>query len=256
MLYATPIWVIAFALVVGIAICGEIGFHVGARLKAHLSDGPFGGLQAAFFGLLALLLAFSFSLGLSRYDARRTQVRLEANSIGTTYLRTQLLDAKSSALVRGYLRRYVETRIAFASSTVDARARKDAVRQSDALQSAMWNLGVLQATRDPRSTVVPLFLESLNDTIDQSSESEGVFAAHIPDAVVLILGIVIGFASLLLGTSFGRTDHRASFAIVFFAITLALVVAMILDLDRPQRGFIQISLEPLESLRQTFVPER
>ena len=71
MLYAIPIWAIAFALVVGICICGEIGFHVGARLKAHLSDGPFSGLQAAFFGLLALLLAFSFSLGLSRYDARR-----------------------------------------------------------------------------------------------------------------------------------------------------------------------------------------
>ena len=104
--------------------------------------------------------------------------------------------------------------------------------------------------------MVPLFVESLNDTIDQSSESEGVFAAHIPDPVILVLGIVIGFASLLLGTSFGRTDHRASFAVVFFAITLALVVAMILDLDRPQRGFIRVSLEPLESLRQSFVPGR
>ena len=256
MLYALPIWAIAAVLVVWICICGELGFHAGLRLKAHLSDGPFSGLQGAFFGLLALLLAFSFSLGLARYDARRTEVRSEANSISTAYLRTQLLDAKTASLMRGYLRTYVEVRILFARTTVDAGLREATARRSEALQSAMWNLAAQQATRDPHSTLTPLFVEALNDTIDQSSVEEAILAAHIPDPVIIVMGIVIGFASVLLGASFGRTDHRATFAVVFFAITLALVVAMILDLDRPQRGFIQVSLEPLESLRQSITPGR
>jgi uncharacterized membrane protein YfcA len=253
MLYVVPIWGIAVALIVWIAICGELGFQLGGRIKASLGESPFGILQAAFFGLLALLLAFSFSLGLSRYDARRIEVEREANSIATTFLRTQLLDAKTALLMRRDLRQYVDARIAFASAGVHDWIRADAVRRSDALQREMWGLAMTQSSSDKHSTMVPLFIAALNDTIDESGEEEDVLAAHIPDPVVIVLSIVIGFASILLGIGFGRTDHRGGFAIGFFAITLALVVAMILDLDRPQRGFIRVSLEPLQSLRQTLV---
>jgi hypothetical protein len=253
MLYVVPIWGIAVALIVWIAICGELGFQLGGRIKASLGESPFGILQAAFFGLLALLLAFSFSLGLSRYDARRIEVEREANSIATTFLRTQLLDAKTALLMRRDLRQYVDARIAFASAGVHDWIRADAVRRSDALQREMWGLAMTQSSSDKHSTMVPLFIAALNDTIDESGEEEDVLAAHIPDPVVIVLSIVIGFASILLGIGFGRTDHRGGFAIGFFAITLALVVAMILDLDHPQRGFIRVSLEPLQSLRQTLV---
>jgi hypothetical protein len=253
MLYAVPIWVIALALVTWIAICGEIGFHLGRRVKGSLGEGPFGILQAAFFGLLALLLAFSFSLGLSRYDARRIQVQREANSIRTAFLRTDFLDAKTAPLMRGYLRRYVDARIAFADAEINDRVRAQAVRHSEALQQEMWGLAVAQAARDQHPTMLPLFIQALNDMIDESGEEADVSAAHIPDPVVMVLVIVIGFASLLLGIGFGRTDHRGGLEIVFFAMTLALVVATILDLDRPQRGFIRINLQPLQSLHQSLM---
>jgi hypothetical protein len=253
MVYVTPLWAIALVLVVWIALCGEIGFHLGTRMKATLGESPFGILQAAFFGLLALLLAFSFSLGLARYDARRLQVVREANSIGTTFLRTQLLRADTARLMREYLRRYVDARIAFAAAGVNEQVKIDAARRSAALQKEMWNLVMAQDARDNRSSMVPLFIVALNDTIDESAEEEDVLAAHIPDPVVIVLAIVIGFASLLLGIGFGRTDHHGGSSIAFFAITLALVVGMILDLDRPQRGFIRVSLAPLQSLRQSLV---
>lgn len=116
----------------------------------------------------------------------------------------------------------------------------------------MWDLAVAQSALDKHSTFVPLFIDSLNDAIDQSSLQEAVIAAHIPDAVVIVLAIVIAFASALLGIGFGRTDRRGTLAVAFFAIMLALVIATIFDLDRPQRGFIRVSLEPLQSLRQTL----
>jgi hypothetical protein len=256
MLFVAPIWIIAIALFVWIAVCGEIGFRIGTRMKSTFGESPFGVLQGAFFGLLALLLAFSFSLGLSRYDARRVQVLQEADSINTTFLRTQLLDARTAPIMRDYLRQYLDVRIAFATAEINEKDRADAVRRSGALQREMWGLAVAQSARDKRSTTLPLFIDALNETINESSEEEGVLAAHIPDPVIFVLAIVIGFASALLGVGFGRTDHRGGVAIAFFAITLALVVAMILDLDRPQRGFIRVSLEPLQSLRQTLVEPR
>ena len=252
MLNLVPTWWIAIAFALIVVICGEIGFHLGTRAKASLGESPFAVLQAAIFGLLALLLAFSFSLGLSRYDARRAEVAREANSIGTTFLRTEFLDARLAPVMRAYLRRYLDARIEFAGAGVDDRMRLDASRRSAGLQGQMWSLAVAQSALDRRSTFVPLFVDSLNDTIDQSSAEAAVLAAHIPDAVVIVLAIVIAFASALLGIGFGRTERRGSLAVAFFAIMLALVIATIFDLDRPQRGFIRVSLEPLQSLRQTL----
>ncbi len=253
MLNLVPTWGIALAFGIIVVICGEIGFHLGTRAKTSLGESPFAVLQAAIFGLLALLLAFSFSLGLARYDARRAEVAREANSIGATFLRTRFLDARAAPVMRGYLKRYVDARIEFARAGINDRMRLDASHRSGALQGEMWDLAVAQSALDKHATFVPLFVNALNDMIDQSAAEEAVFAAHIPDAVVIVLAIVIAFASALLGIGFGRTDRRGSLAIAFFAIMLALVAATIFDLDRPQRGFIRVSLEPLQSLRQTFV---
>ena len=252
MLNLVPIWEVALAFVIIIVISGEIGFHLGTRAKTTLGESPFSVLQAAIFGLLALLLAFSFSLGLARYDARRTEVAREANSIGTTFLRTRFLDARAGPLMRGYLRRYVDARIDFARAGINDRLKLDASYRSNTLQMEMWDLAVAQSALDKHSTFVPLFVDALNDMIDQSAAEEAILAAHIPDAVVIILAIVIAFASALLGIGFGRTDRRGSLAMGFFAIMLALVIATIFDLDRPQRGFIHVSLAPLQSLRQTI----
>ena len=241
------------ALVILIAICGELGFRIGARVKASLGESPFAVLQAAVFGLLALLLAFSFSVGLSRYDSRRLEVLREANSIGTAILRAQLLDPPTASLMHRYLRRYVDARIDFAAAGVDDRARAEAGRRSTTLQAEMWRLGAAQAMRHDGSPLLQLFfLQSLNDAIDQSQEQDAALAAHVPDAVVLVLMVVVAFASVLLGIGFGRTERRGILAITFFAIVLSLIVATILDLDRPQRGFIRVSLEPLQSVRLTL----
>ena len=140
MLNAVPIWAIAVGFAILVGICGEIGFRLGTRAKASLEESPFAVLQTAIFGLLALLLAFSFSVGIARYDARRVEVLREANSIGTTMLRTQLLDARAAPVMRGYLRSYVDARIAFASAGIDERARADAAYRTAALQAAMWRL--------------------------------------------------------------------------------------------------------------------
>jgi hypothetical protein len=107
MLNLVPIWAIALLLASLVVVCGELGYLIGERAKASLGESPFAVLQAAVFGLLGLLLAFSFSLGLARYDSRRAEVQEEANAIETTIVRSELLDpasggdyARASAAIR------------------------------------------------------------------------------------------------------------------------------------------------------------
>jgi hypothetical protein len=253
-----PLYVIALGFAVLIFACGEVGFHIGKRMKTTLGESPFGVLQAAIFGLLALLLGFSFSLGLSRYDARRAEVLEEANSIDTAMHRARLLDEQTGAAMDRYLQQYVEARIAFALAGTGGNEaeRGAALEASGRLQAQMYDLAVTAANRDKHSTTVPLVVSALDAMTDQSKEEEAILAAHVPDAVVLLLAVVIAFASVLLGVGFGRTERRGAVAIASFAIVLALVVEGILDLDRPQRGFIRVSLAPLQELRQNVTVPR
>src|SRR5271169_5636348 len=63
--------------------------------------------------LLGLLIGFSFSMAISRYDLRKNFEEAEANAIGTEYVRTGLMTAVAAAGVRAQLRRYLDLRILF-----------------------------------------------------------------------------------------------------------------------------------------------
>lgn len=250
MLNLIPIWAIILVIAAIIVICGELGFHIGTQTKSNLHESPYGVLQAAIFGLLALLIAFSFSLGLSRYDARREAIVSEADAIRVAMRRSQLLDQKHAALMHAYLSRYINARIAFANTETDHQVQTDALRQSAILQGQMWDVAIVQANSNRNPAVLRLFVEALDGMFDDADAVEAIMAAHIPDAVIYVLAIVIAFASVLLGIGFGRTGRRGTVAIVSFGVVLAIVVGANIDLDRPQRGFIRVSLQPLQALHE------
>jgi hypothetical protein len=239
-------------LVIGVAIVvalsGEVGYRIGKAIEAQ-EDRRFDVVQNAAFAITGLLLAFSFSLALARYDARRETTLREANSIGTTILRTALLDRQTASAMRADLKPYVEARIAFARAGIDAERRASADARSTELQRHMWNLAMTAAERDPRSTMTPLFIETLNDTIDASSAQAAILEAHIPEPVSLVVIVIVMISAGLLGFGYASSRNRALAPSALFAIMLALVYGTIVDLDRPQRGLIRISLGQLEQLR-------
>jgi hypothetical protein len=241
------------AIVAVVLIATESGFRIGKNSKLDpAADYPTGAVQAAAFTLMALLLGFSFSMALSRYDDRRGVTLHEANSIETTALRADLLDAKTGAAMHRELRSYVATRIAFAAASDNAPARDRATAMSNALQTAMWRQAVAAAKRDPRSTAIPLFVESLNDTIDLSSQQDAALRFHIPGLVLGVLVLISATAAVLMGFGFGRKSYRGQASTITFAVMLALALGIIIDLDRPQRGFIRVSLEPLQAVAQSL----
>jgi hypothetical protein len=229
----------------------ELGFQLG-RARGISKDGhdPSFILEGAAFTLLALLLGFSFSMALGRYDARRSTLMREANAIATTFFRAELLDDKTAAEVRENLRAYVADRIAFARADAQPQQRAIADAESLQVQRTLWELADRSAQKDPHSTLVPLFLTSLNDTINLSTEQRAVLSNHIPDVVIVWLLLIALIAAGMLGYGFGREGKRALVFKAFFALMVALVFGLVLDLDRPQRGIIRVNLAPLESVAQ------
>jgi len=255
MLTASNIGVMSFAVAVAILVAGVIGYLLAKRWwKSDPNDAPFGVLQASAFGMVGLLLGFSFSLAVARFDQRREVTVREANAIGTTVLRAELLRSPVAGQMRELLREYVEARIEYAAAGTHAGDRVGPGRRSDELQRRMWALAVSESHRDPRLPIVALFITSLNETIDLSSEQAAALSATIPPSVLVIVVIVVVIASSLLGANFGRVGRFGWVAFALFAVMFALVIGMILDLDRPQGGLIKVSLEPLQAVQKLLEP--
>jgi hypothetical protein len=197
-----------------------------------------------------LLVGFSFSLALGRYDARRGTFLREANAIATTFLRTQLLDAKTATEIRSDLRAYVEERLDFARADAAPKQRTTADQDSEALQRKMWTAAMHAASRDSRSTMIPLFVSALNDTINLSIEERAVLTNHIPDVVIIWLLLIALIASAMMGYGFGKEGRHAPIFKAVFAAMIALVFGLVLDLDRPQRGIIRVNLSSMQRVQQ------
>jgi hypothetical protein len=237
-------------VVLGVA---EVGYQLSKRSHDDGKGAASGaGIQAAMFTIVGLLLAFCFSLALGRFDARRAAVVTEANAIGTAILRTDLLDDHAASRMRAYLKDYLEARIAFVASDADEDARVRSDVATVALQRQMWSLTAGIARRSERSTELPLFIASLNTAFDASTLQAGVTTAHIPDAVMTTLIIIVLIAVGVLGSNTGRSGDRNVGPMLLLAVTLGLVIGIILDLDHPQRGMIQVNLAALTNDRQLF----
>jgi hypothetical protein len=255
MLDTSNIGLMDFAVALAIMAAGVIGYLLAKRWwKSAPDDAPFGVLQASAFGMVGLLLGFSFSLAVARFDQRRQVTVREANAIGTTVLRTDLLRPPVARQMRELLREYVQARIEFAAAGVDVGRREQPGRRSSELQRRMWALAVSESRSDPHSTMVALFVLTLNDTIDSSSEQAAALSATIPPSVLWIVVIVVIIATSLLGANFGRVGRLDWTAFVLFVVMFALVIGMILDLDRPQGGLIKVSLEPLQAVQKMLEP--
>jgi hypothetical protein len=246
-----PTWAIMLGAALLIFAMNEIGFRLGrGRGGDTTGQDPAAVVQGAAFTILALLLGFSFALGLGRYDARRATLVRESAALGTTFLRAKLLDAKTAAAARSDLRRYGAQRIAFAQADAQPEQRAAAQEKSLEIQRDLWSLTTRAAREDPHSTMVPLFVTSLNDTIALSTEEAAVLGSHIPDVVIIWILLIAFIASAMMGYGFGRRGQRAIVFKVLFAIVLALALGLVIDLDRPQRGLIRVSLAPLQTVQR------
>lgn len=248
---ALPLWGLFLLIVFLVLASIDGGFRLG-RLRRSRSeqehDAPVGAMVGATLGLLAFMLAFTFGMAAARFDSRKALVLDEANAIGTTYLRAAMLPTGRDE-VRGLLRDYVDQRLA----AIHGGDLAAALRQAEALQARMWAHAVTAGTQHPNSIVVGLFVESLNEVIDLHAERVTAgLRNRIPGTIWAVLFTIAVLSLGAMGYHSGLVGTTRSLTVIAVALAFSAVIALVLDLDRPQEGTLTVSQQALIDVRQSM----
>jgi hypothetical protein len=241
---ATSGGLLATGMFVGILACLEFGRWLGKRVIAHHGAGhqpSVSSLEGAVFALMGLLIAFTFSGALQRFDTRRAQVVDETNAIGTAYLRVDLLSASVQPKLRETFRDYVDSRIATYRKLPDIAAAKQELARSQQLQSEIWAQAVA-AMRLPetRTSTEVLLMSALNQMFDITTTRVAATQMHPPGIVYgMLFGLALA-AALLAGYQSAAERRRDWLHQIGFAAILALTLYVILDIEHPRLGLVRI----------------
>ena len=230
-------------LFVGMLVLFEVGRRAGRDKLARDPDGfgkGIGAAEAFVFALLGLLIAFTFSNGAARFEARRHLITDEANAIGTAYLRVDLLPPDTQPAMRTLFRRYAEVR-ATTYHGEDRMAAEARLAEGAALQRQIWKTSIAALGRPgvPIQSSM-LLLPALNEMIDITTTRVMATRNHPPMIVFLMLGGLSLVGALLVGFGTAADAERNWFHTVIFAAVLSLVVYVIVDLEYPRLGLIRV----------------
>ena len=236
--------IFAVSLVLMLA-ANEVGRYVRRRWSRVRSDENVSTLESAVLGLLALMIGFTFAMALSHYDARRDAVLNEANAIGTTALRARLLPAPHNAESLKLLRDYTQLRLNVVKSIRIQAELNVFIDRSNAIQEALWQQAKAVMPKDAGVVPTGLFIQSLNDMIDQQQKRITAFRTRIPDMVMNALYGIALVAAGLIGYSSGLGARRTYLPNYVVIVLVAAVILFIQDLGRPEAGFIRVDQQPM-----------
>jgi hypothetical protein len=197
--------------------------------------------------LLGLIIGFTFSMAVSRYDQRKNYEEAEANAIGTEYVRADLLPAADAARVRALLKRYLDQRI-LSYTTRNEAQRRQIDAQTARLQTEMWSAVVTVAARQ-LTPVTPLFLAGMNDVLNSQGYTQAAWWNRIPIAAWVLLITISIFCNLLVGYV---AHGKSAFLFLILPIALSISLFLIADIDSPVTGVIRVRPQNLEILAESL----
>lgn len=246
-----PVWGLFGATAVIVFLSIEMGYCLGRYRQTRSDDekeATVGAIVGATLGLLGFVLAFTFGLAASRFDARRQMVVEEANAIGTTYLRAGMLpEGEGAKKIRPLLAEYLDARL----EVVQTGDVEQVMRRSDELHQKLWLEAEALGKQSPNSIVVGLFVQSLNETIDIHSKRVLVgLRNRLPGGLWATLYLVTMLTMAGVGYHEGLSKSRRTLAIVVLVLSFSAVMTMINDLDRPREGLLTVSQQAMIDVRK------
>lgn len=230
--------------------CFEIGFRVGRWWQDRMpgeQEGPTEMLVGSLLALMAFLLAVTMGMASDRFDARRGLVLAEANAIGTAYLQADYLSDPAAQEMKELLREYLPLRIA----TDDTALIRVNIQRSLALHAEMWAIAAEVARSGHSPDLVSAFGDSLSEVValNESRVVSGLYA-RVPETVLVLLLGGSALSLAMVGYSAGLSRRRSVLSAVVMVAALGAVLTLVVDLDRPQDGFINVSQQPLLDVQQ------
>lgn len=224
----------AFLLLPAMIVLQQVGHTLRLRRKTAPQSTA---VEGAVFALFGLLLAFTFSGAVARYDAHRELVFDERNDMGTAYLRLDLLRPQDQPPLRQLFREYLDSRLDLYSPSTRGRVSQT----SDRLQQEIWEKSVAAAaTPGANPDATKLLLPAENAMIDITSTRESAFNLHPPEIIFLLLFILSGGSAFLAG--YGMTESKRSWLYtVAFAFAVTFTVYATLEIEYPSKGLIRLA---------------
>lgn len=235
------IFVASLGVIIG---ASEVGRRLGL-LARHRGREDISTLEGSILGLLALMIGFTFAMALSRFEARREAVLNEANAIGTTALRARLLPAPHNTECLKLLREYVQVRLDITRDIPSPPELTAAIARSNSIHEALWQQAKAVVAKDNAMVPTGLFIQTLNEMIDNQEKRLTAAFNGVPSVVLLALYGVSIVASAFTGYAAGLNAQRSRLPIYTMGVLVSAVILLIHDLDRPSTGFITVSQQPM-----------
>ena len=248
----SPAALVAITVILVLVAAGGLGMYFRRKSGERLEDekGAEQLIVSAILGLLALLLGFTFALAIDRFDTRRSLVVAEANAIGTTWLRAQLLDEPHRERLSRLLEGYAANRVRLAQ----AQRRGDALpllHRTELYHRRLWEATVAAVRPIRHLEISSTLVESMNQTIDVAAERKAARRAHVPPRVLTVLLFFMAVTAYAVGYAFLGMHVRWAAMVLLGLLSLAYL--LILDIDQPTRGGIR---EPQWAMEDVFASMR
>jgi hypothetical protein len=231
-------------------LSAQIGLYV--RRRWALKDDEredFSVVQTATLTLLGLIIGFSFSMAISRYDLRKNYEEAEANAIGTEYVRAGLLPAADSTAVRAQLRKYLDLRILFYRTRNQSELQQINADTAQ-LQAEMWSAVQVPAVAQP-TPVIALAVAGMNDVLNSQGYTQAAWWNRIPTSAWSLMIAIAICCNLLVG--YGARGAKANASLLFvLPLVVSIAFLLIADIDSPRGGFIHVIPQNLVSLSQSL----
>ena len=244
-----------FLFFVGVGIvllASEIGWRLGGRDEGHGVSGNISALEQSLLGLLALMVGFTFFMALTRFEARREAVLNEANAIGTTALRARLLPEPHRTESLKLLREYAQIRVDYFSTGKSLAELPSVINRSNQIQEALWQQVKALSAKDNNMVPTGLFMQTLNEMIDDQGKRLSALRNQIPEVVLLSLFAIAAVSCGFAGYASRLDPLRTRLPVAITASIVSAVIFVILDLDRPNVGFIKINQQSMIDLVESF----
>jgi len=243
-----------FALLIAAVLLGlsEAGYRIGLRLFRSRDDArrsQIGGVQGAVLGLLGLLLGFTFSMGVQRFELRRELVLKEANAAGTAWLRAGLLPEAQRAPAKELLRQFVDVRVETQAVSDDPEKLAEGLRRCAEIENELWKHAEAAAQSAP-TPITATFINSLNELIDTDAERVTASRNKIPAPVWILLVLVAAFGCLTSAYGSGAQGVRSAFTSAFLPLLITVVIVLIFDLMHTHQGVVHINQGPMLDLQR------
>jgi len=242
-----------------------IGQHFGVIARKKSDEVPHTQVNTVVgtaFGLLALMIAFTFQIATSRYEDRKKLLMDEVTKIRTTFLRAGLIPEPFRSNTKSMLIEYVDNRL---KVQYDMVGFSRVINRSQQILDTLWKYSEILAEQDRSSEAYALFILSVNEVVDAQNQRLTVALQYrIPNAVIIALFIIEIFSMLVLGYQFGISGKGNSKLNIVMALIFTVVIFLILVLDRPELGLARLNQKPMKTLQEqmqgkmldvkTFVP--